>query len=788
MNYLTQSEGIKILLNFLLMENIIPVFGAGFSGNMPCRSGVVPMGAECTKRINDILKEYSSLSEESIDNQEFPKATKRFWKEIEKNNIPENIYVGFFRDNFTDVKLDNIRTDVLRLPWKNVYTINIDDGIENTGLYTTILPYKNVREDSSRKDRVFKLHGDAKHEVEYKNKENIIFNEKQYKLSMDSEENQTIRNNILTAYRDFNIIYIGCSLEHEPDLELYYATAKKDKGKTRIFYLTKNEISDEKEEDLEEYGVTDIIKVCDYDSFYIDLVYEYNNIDKNDLDYPYVNPIVKIQDEDRDYKNIYGINSFSEKNNRFIRSDILIDRSVYKDIEDAFKRNRVVVLYGRRFSGRTSLISQICDHEKTREIFYFPSTTAFDFEIVKDIISKKQQLLLLFDSNSMQPDVYTGMRELSGIINQNDHHILIIEPLEDTYLTESIDCEVLGLKPRLDSIELQRLNENLDKYGLIRRNIQDTNLDYLTRLKNEQKIDFPKEFKIPDGLSKVEKQLLILLAAQDKVYSRDLYMIGVNESVLKSIIAHTGKLCEKVKTKKGESKAQSVFKVVHNSRAMVIYLLKNYTDKIDDEVAGNIKELVQKFYQSKDRMQKQIAISIMQFDTLNEIYGGNRGAGKLIERVYEELQSVLNKDPHYWLQRSKSVYRMNPGNADKLKEAYQYCVKASDDKERMNSKLEAQTSLTLSLISGLLYRLTSGDEAVSYAETCIVNGYNAMKSDYYSLQHRERLEKERIGSRQTYEDLCKEICEKYISNGVSNNADLLEHISLAIDILKMLGS
>jgi len=187
-------------------------------------------------------------------------------------------------------------------------------------------------------------------------------------------------------------------------------------------------------------------------------------------------------------------------------------------------------------------------------------------------------------------------------------------------------------------------------------------------------------------------------------------------------------------------------------------------------------------------MQKQIAISIMQFDMLNNIYGGNKGAGRLIERVYQELQPVLNKDPHYWLQRSKSIYMMNSNNADKLREAYQFCVKAADDKSRMNDKLYAQTSLSLSLISGLLSELVAEDDAMSFAETCINKGYIAMKSEYYSPQHRRRLEKEKAGWRRSYEDLYRQVCENYINNvDIDGNVQTFDFKTEAIDVLRMIS-
>lgn len=658
--------------------------------------------------------------------------------------------------------------------------INVDDGIERTTLFSPVLPYKKIRCDSARSDRLFKLHGDAAYEINYHELDNIVFDQNEYRKAMEADENITIRNNIITAYKEFNLIFIGCSLDKEPDLEWFYNSVKDEKADTKIFYVTKRKVDLKREAILETYGATDIIRLDDYNSFYIDLVHEYNSLNREAIDFPFVNPVVKIV-EDKKFRHIYGVKSFEERINSFFRSDILIDRLVYYEINKAFQDYNIVVLSGRRFSGRTSLMSQICKNDKTRKIYYFPSSSSFDFDVVENIVKSSEPALLLFDSNAMQPDVYLGMSELEDLVQQNNHHILAVETLEDTYFTENINCKIVRLKPRFEKAEIDLLNRNLDRYGLIHRNQKERNLDYLTRLKEQQNIDFPDEFNFSFILSNVEEKMLLILAAQDKVFSRDLRLIRISDRELAVILARLDRLCEKIPTVKGESRSQSTYKIVHNSRAMILYLLRHTAGTSQANVAGIVKELVKSFYQNKDRMQKQIAISIMQFDTLNEVYGGTIGAGRLIERVYEELQEVLNFDPHYWLQRSKCIYRQYPTDINKLKEAYQYCVKAKDA-DNLSEKLDAQTSLSLSLISALLY--SQGAESdLNFAEQCIIHGFAAMHSSYYSWNNRERLEKERIGRHQSYEELCLKVCSEYICDFQANNTECQR---MALNIFNML--
>lgn len=124
MEYHNKYDGIQILVNLLKMERLIPIFGSGFSGGMPAHNGCVPMGPKCTELMKDILRKYSGkiFKEDDIDVMDFGETARWFKSETLKGNIPEGEYIKFFRDYFTNVNLDEIRRNVLMLPWKNAYT------------------------------------------------------------------------------------------------------------------------------------------------------------------------------------------------------------------------------------------------------------------------------------------------------------------------------------------------------------------------------------------------------------------------------------------------------------------------------------------------------------------------------------------------------------------------------------------------------------------------------------------------------------------------------------------
>ena len=69
-----------------------------------------------------MLRKFSAtkLTEDDISAMDFGETAMWLRKENKNGTIPDEDYICFFRDYFTDVKLDQIRQNVLRLPWKNI--------------------------------------------------------------------------------------------------------------------------------------------------------------------------------------------------------------------------------------------------------------------------------------------------------------------------------------------------------------------------------------------------------------------------------------------------------------------------------------------------------------------------------------------------------------------------------------------------------------------------------------------------------------------------------------------
>ena len=767
MNYLEHDEGIKKIANLLLEERLIPIFGAGFTKDSPSLLGCVPDGQKCTEMMKTLISKYvPEINEEELSGYDFSKTAKRFRKAVPEF-IPEQEYINFFKNYFTGVKISNVKEKFLSLPWSHVFTINIDDGIDNTGLYNPILPYHNARKNlQEQKHPLFKLHGDASYEIRYEKENNIIFDSDQYTQSLNDKDNQTMRESFSMAYKEFNLLYIGCSLENEPDIKYIYNSVAKERYDTMIAILRDKKLSSFEEDDLEDYGITDVILVKDYDLFYNDLVnYVYEiQAQKKSMDFPFMNPGINVV-ADADLVYFSGYRIFDENKNEFKKSELIINRDYLQELDTLLKSNNIVFIEGRRFSGKSSLLCTYCEREKNRTVFFFPSTTLERQDVVFDIISNNQNSLLVFDSNSLSSECYYLLQDLVDELKKNDIKIIIAVNQSDNFLSENVESGYIKIRNVFSDAEIERLTPKTNLYALVERKSNNTNLDYLNRLKLEQGRQIGLDLQLPKKYTRNEQILLLILCVKDKVYSRDIYSLHIPQSEVFSFLDRVGILCEWVHTSRGETGIFSVHKIVHNSKNILLEEIRKISH---EDVVSAIYQIVSVF-KNGDNNQKRIYREVMQFDTLNALFGRKKGAGNLIFDVYKNLEVLLKDDLHFWLQRSKSIYRLVPNKYCKLRTSYSYAKKVYLDSE--NLTLTTKAALSVSLICSLLYKLEkSNTRKIELIEESINLGHEAIFSDYYKLEKRLSNDLNCESEHNNYADMIKKSCSLYITDINSNRS------------------
>ena len=422
MRYYNLSDSADLVAPLIASGKLVPVFGAGFTFNEKAKNGFVPNGNECCTLFKGLLSPENAVDEFPGDLMEL---SDELFSALKHGRLSYDIWIRFLRSHFTDVHLSPLKTKFLSLPWPFAFTLNIDDGIEKAGEFKEILPYQRCRKQPGDNNKIlYKLHGDAEWECNYISENNLIFNFNQYIKSILLPENQTMRDTLSSAFKSLNMIFIGCSLKKEPDLEYVCELVANDTLNKKNILVCGSKPNSRAEERLSDrYGITDIIVVdSNYDQFYTNIIKRMQCADMQKQVESYEFACPKIVVDDRlDY--FTGMNIFEHETNTFHRSKYFTERDLTTKIEEDFLSAFIVVVGGRRFSGKTTLLALLAEREKTRDVYFFPSDTQVDSNVVQNICESHQNKLLLFDSNSISASVYRLLTHTSHMKKANGYSI-----------------------------------------------------------------------------------------------------------------------------------------------------------------------------------------------------------------------------------------------------------------------------------------------------------------------------------------------------------------------------
>lgn len=769
MEILLQTDGINTLARLIRERNIIPVFGAGFTMNSSAYKGNVPNGSFATEMMKEILVEHcSKMNEDDVKDMDFNETSELFI-----DLVPKDIKTEFFKNYFTEVQIEMQQRELLQFNWPYAYTLNIDDGIENTTFFKPVLPYKNLNAPNTSIKLLYKLHGDAFSEVTYQTEENIVFSHKQYMRSINARENQDFLHNLKADFSTSNMIFIGCSLSNEPDLKYVYSMADHSTQTLKIL-VRDAELSFREEIRLNnDYGINTIILVEDYSYFYQELIKQVRKITAEDslVNYKFKNPAIVVKDSKEDTINLLSGNPvFDESSNQFYKGGMHVLRNCVEDIENQLKENYCVIVKGRRFSGKTFALLSLCQRQKKYSIYYFPSTTFVDEQLVYLLLNSEHDSWFVFDSNSISSGCYKLLSNSYDLLKKSSNRLIIAVNSNDNFILESLQAGVVEVSSIFEGKELKQNLDKANSYGLIKRYPRNTNMDYLEMISRRQKINVPNLNNFPKKLSFSEQIMLLLLAASDKLFISDIMALGISLLDVAEFKKHFPVVVEEVPVDIDERSNHSSTKLVHNSKVVLMKLL----DEIDKE--NIIKCIVQIVEMVKDdRTRYRIYIDIILFDTLNQLFGGKSGAGNLIFEVYGKLEPYLNDSLHYWLQRAKSIYRLKANDIGKLKEAYSYSIKVYFDG---GHAIESKAALTSSLISCLNSGLeTDKAEKQYYLEQAIELGYEAVNSDYYRFNitylNNELKPRKRLNSYELMKNTCNKYMEYYCEHDILEKAEKL---------------
>lgn len=672
--------------------NIVPILGAGFTVGVNARNNKkVPSGKQLKSyMIKQIIKVQPEISEEELKKETFSSVADLFediYIDIKKEGVSE-----YFEKHFMGVHIrEEYKLKFLNnIDWEYIYTLNIDDGIENSNheRWEVFYPNKDFDERISfgGKKKLYKIHGDVCQFIKSLDYDQMILTESQYISSLD--KNTKFHDMLSADCETKNIIYIGCSLDDEIDIR-YSVLSDKNRNfsekETYRIYVTAEKLSELKKKKLEGFNISHYIQlqsVSDYTLFYEYLVRCY----QESLD----GRVSEI--ENLSYRQPERMNADMKYNIQYladIRKDngripyYYFEREIVKKLR--FSTDKINVITGRRFSGKTMLAYNILEHYQNYQRYFVMGQESIDIKTINELMNLKNALIVL-DSDSI--DDRSFMEILNSFNNKNQNIVCVfINSYDDVFdmvsyqvnkINQPLEHILLGTMSRL---EIKEINKKLDAIGISRFNEKHNILDNTLRISNVYKENIVSDYIISE---KEELIIIIWLLVKNRIYYEEIVALGLSRKY-KEIVKKFMPFLQEEKCKKSELYKHSICKIVCNGKLGLLQILNSFAYPPENsmgnailkqrhkDICDSIYHIIRVYYQRDESVVKKFVM----FDTLNDIFSrkyswesidfiessGKRGkhtngAAGLIQMIYsdEKIKSLKASDPNYWLQRAKSIY------------------------------------------------------------------------------------------------------------------------------------
>ena len=761
--------------------NLIPFIGSGFSRNSQAKSKLVPSVDEVTRQmVSVILKNNPDYQQHEFQGKDLDQVAEFFFENVERSNVHNFLY-----DYFTNVRLNTLLKNFITLKWPFIYTLNIDDAIEKATGYEKITPYKVL--NKNRKylmNCVFKLHGDAYHEITYPESDSIIFSRAQYIRSLN--ENKSLLNYFTEDFFSKNIFFIGCSLENEIDLE--YAI-ESNKLKSEGLQVERVFVADAqpdifRKKKLEKFGITKYLIVDSFDDFYRTIVDLFSSIEfyQNSMFERFRNVQITqaaFTDNDTNKGFLLGTREVEIEGERptiVIPSFYIERQSIQKKVLEDLKNYPVFFVIGKRLAGKTFFALSLLRKIQNEDVFYFPSNISIG-ENELDLLFQMENTTLIFDSNSIDADSLFRISNSIGVIKKNNLKVVVILNASNKLLlsvpNSMPDAPIKELPNRFSPIELEQLNKELDRSGLIKFKENENIIENLLRLRRQYDSSFQNKLQlIAQDLTSDDIKIVLLCSTFDKVYSSVLRYININKETVDQCCNKLNGAIEIEYLKSAiDLKMHSSYKIITNSKNMLFALLGNFLDIQKRQKNSTI--ISECFYDIIKAINNDENVlfsykSLILFDNLNQIfYRRDPGVVNLIFEVYAKLQDLLYEESHYWVQRAKSILYLKDREVPMLRQAMDYIKKAYYDSAPDAYRLQSQSALTAAIIQGRIANETAFKNPADVIES--VNWYYTALNQ---VNNEDRFTEQVIhkGQRSKSSDLYK-LCSYIMMNEITNQND-----------------
>lgn len=712
-NVLKPEEIKDSLISFFKNNSLVPIVGAGFTCGLKSFAGEVPSGEDYKKHmIGELLKkEFSKQEKEDICSARFSTLCD-FYEDDE--NVDAETRLKYLKSNFYRVCMpqSDIRSSFFDIEWPYIYTLNIDDAIENSSCYKkVIIPNDGLNDEIFLDEKcVIKLHGDIGNIVTYNKGSGKIFTSKDYAVSIN--ENKILLNKLRNDYKTQNILFIGCGLDDEIDLKTltnWSFDCKEKDTLSRTIIFIKGYPGKLQKSKYKTYGITDIVCFDSYDAMYHLLMEAWNEAEKiqsSDLelynrikiDYITAKEITENQDYFLWNKILYDLKK------RTIRIPYyFISRNISQDLLNNIPKNKVHLIYGSRVSGKSYLLVDLYKTIRDRQVFYFDGRSRITQKALEELLLSNH-IVALFDVGTLERGQFEYILQNARNITANYNNIIINVNNNDSdtlgivkwklnqHIIDSSDIITYNLNNRFKAKdEMLQINKvyplvNLPPYNE-KRNILDQ-LIYAEQLLQKKGKYSSKRIQIENYK---QLALLILLAIKEKLYSSDIINYSLDFEIGIALKKYDP-FIERIETNNYEKDATDLsrIKYILNSPYWLKRELGNYARNEENyfQIGQAYKYIVNQlveFSNYNEYKRRKMCRDLILFDIMNEIFLDKyQGNLKLIVYVYTELQEFLASDSHFLHQKAKCYLN------------YSYYLREKDTSESLKYLKQAKELTTIS--------------------------------------------------------------------------------------------
>ena len=678
MNIIKNEEQIKHLKNdfisYFQAKSLSLILGAGFSAGSFAKNGTVPNSNEMKRHMISELRKSSEIPfDENLENYSFKEICSFF---------ENNKYVGnsertkYYADNFSEVSIPEKRKKILKIDWSYVYTFNIDDGIERNSEFNHPVIANNAINDEVYKNYkcVIKLHGDIHDIVTNQNPSSKIFTTDEYLHSIKT--NKSLLDKLENDYRYQNVLFFGCSLDEELDLQTFNIPVSEiDEKRSRRFLFACKEPNFRNRTLLENaYKITDVIVIPNFDEWYdflteawdesqkvkADLLEAFENVPKKELE-------IGKKNEGYFY---FGKSLFNSKTKEIVYPYFFIHRDITNSIIELLLKNTVVLIQGRAVSGRSYFLADINYNLPGKSIYFFGGFTRLSDEAVNKIIAKRN-VISLFDINTLSRPQLERILGNADAIHKNESSIVVMLSYNDSdsmgivkfklqnHEIRNENIKIRNLPYKYSLAELKSLNPKLTALDIPVFSSTDTVLGNLVSA--EQKLLKNGKYS-PVNLnikSVFDVVVYIILATNGKIYSSEMVKFGIAaETVLASKEYEI--FIEEISTDLLEKDPSDMSnkKYVLNAELWLRNQLSAFAEKQEnyDFIIEAYFHIVSKILETQGdlKREREKYRKYIYFDSINNIFvGKSKNNLQLIIEIYEKLNSLLSQDYNFLHQFAK---------------------------------------------------------------------------------------------------------------------------------------